>query len=222
MIFHGPSGDLEGIIDEPANFAAADFAVVCHPHPLFGGTMTNKVAHTMARAFMKSGIAALRFNFRGVGASAGQHDNGIGETDDALAVVRAGAQRWPDARLWLAGFSFGSYVALRASGALGASRAVADAGISLPSLPQLAGLITVAPPVGRWDFSGISSPACPWLIIQGDADELVAPSEVIAWSDRMQPPPQRIMLAGATHFFHGQLHHVSDAVASFVRTRCCE
>ena len=219
VIFDGPSGALEGIIDEPADFAGTDFAVVCHPHPLFGGTMTNKVAHTVARAFTKCGIAALRFNFRGAGASAGVHDNGVGETDDALAVIRAGAERWPNARLWLAGFSFGSFVALRVNAALTTALfgMPASAGGRV-RWPPLVGLITVAPPVGRWDFSDTKSPACPWLIIQGDTDELVAPNEVVAWSEQMRPVPQRLMLAGATHFFHGQLHHVSDAVLTFVRS----
>lgn len=173
--------------------------MVCHPHPLFGGTLTNKVVHTVARAFVAHGAATLRFNFRGVGASAGSHDEGRGETDDLLAVVEAGRVRLPGRPLWLGGFSFGAYVALRAQGRAGAAR-----------------LVTVAPPVGRWDFSALEAPRCPWLVIQGDRDELVDHAQVAGWLAALAPQARLALLPGAEHFFHGRLHEVKAAVSDFL------
>ena len=187
------------MLEWPAQGAARALGVVCHPHPLFGGTLTNKVVHTLARAFVAQGAATLRFNFRGVGASAGRHDEGRGETDDLLAVVSAGRERVPGLPLWLGGFSFGSFVALRGQRDAGAVR-----------------LVTVAPPVGRWDFSAIEAPRCPWLVIQGDQDELVDHREVSAWMAALAPQARCVMLAGAEHFFHGRLHEIKDAVSAFV------
>ena len=197
--FDGPAGMLEGIVEDPAARDASACAVVCHPHPLGGGTMTNKVVHTLARCFQERGVPTLRFNFRGVGASAGRFDNGTGETDDALAAVAYTRARWPDRTLWLGGFSFGSYVALRAAASC------------LPSL-----LVTVAPPVGRWDFSGIAAPPCRWLIVQGDRDELVDASAVQAWASALQPAPTIAMLSGVEHFFHGRLHDLKAVVHDFL------
>ena len=194
----GAAGDIELIVDLPAAAPRA-VAVCCHPHPLFGGTLTNKVIHTVARSFTAQGAAAVRFNFRGVGASQGAHDDGIGETDDLVTVADWARSRWPDLPLWLGGFSFGSYVALR-----GAARLA-------PAL-----LVTVAPPVGRWDFSSIAAPTCPWLVVQGSEDELVPAAGVVAWAQAMQPAVRIAMLDGATHFFHGRLHELQDAVAAFV------
>jgi hypothetical protein len=183
-------------VDRPAPCA---FGVVCHPHPLFGGTMTNKVAHTVARAFTAHGAATLRFNFRGVGASAGSYDDGRGETDDLLAVVGYARARFPDLPLWLGGFSFGSFVALRGHSAAGAAR-----------------LVTIAPPVGRWDFGGLEPPRCPWLVVQGDQDDLVDHRAVAQWLAPMPAAPRLVLLAGAEHFFHGRLHEVKSAIADFL------
>jgi len=194
----GAAGDIELIVDLPAAAPRA-VAVCCHPHPLFGGTLTNKVIHTVARSFTTQGAAAVRFNFRGVGASQGAHDDGIGETEDLVTVAEWARSRWPDLPLWLGGFSFGSYVALR-----GAARLA-------PAL-----LVTVAPPVGRWDFSSIAAPTCPWLVVQGSEDELVPAAGVVAWAQALQPAVRIAMLDGATHFFHGRLHELQDAVAAFV------
>ncbi len=173
--------------------------MVCHPHPLFGGTLTNKVVQTVARALMANGAATLRFNFRGVGASAGSFDDGRGETDDLLAAVGAGRARLPGLPLWLGGFSFGAFVALRGQAAADAAR-----------------LVTVAPPVGRWDFSAIEAPQCPWLVIQGDRDELVDHAQVATWMAALAPQARLNLLPGAEHFFHGRLHEVKAAVSAFV------
>lgn len=194
----GAAGDIELIVDLPAAAPRA-VAVCCHPHPLFGGTLTNKVIHTVARSFTTQGAVAVRFNFRGVGASQGAHDDGIGETDDLVTVAGWARSRWPDLPLWLGGFSFGSYVALR-----GAARLA-------PAL-----LVTVAPPVGRWDFSAIAAPICPWLVVQGSEDELVPAAGVVAWAQALQPAVRIAMLDGATHFFHGRLHELQDAASAFV------
>ena len=131
LTISGPAGALETLLEVPAAGApVGGFAVVCHPHPLHGGTMQNKVVHTLARALQEAGIATLRFNFRGVGASAGSYDEGRGEIEDALAVIAYGRARWPGAALTLAGFSFGAQVALLAAPSSAPAR-----------------LITVAPPV---------------------------------------------------------------------------
>ena len=196
-VIAGAAGDIELRIDLPAAAPRA-VAVCCHPHPLFGGTLTNKVIHTVARGFVAQGAVAVRFNFRGVGASQGQHDGGDGETDDLVTVAAWARSRWPDLPLWLGGFSFGSYVALR-----GAARLA-------PAL-----LVTVAPPVGRWDFSAIAAPVCPWLVVQGSADELVPAADVVAWAQAARPAARIAMLEGATHFFHGRLHELQDVVSSF-------
>ncbi len=198
----GPAGVLEALLEQPDTGTVAaptSFGVICHPHPLFGGTMTNKVVHMLARSCHERGVPTLRFNFRGVGGSAGVHDEGRGEVDDALAVVARGRELWPGAALWLAGFSFGAWVALRAAAPAAAAR-----------------LVTVAPPVGRWDFSGIPTPSCPWLVVQGDRDELVDAAKVEAWAREQQPRPQLALLPGAEHFFHGRLHDLRDAVSGFL------
>lgn len=201
QLIAGVAGHIELIVDLPAGAPRA-VAVCCHPHPLFGGTLTNKVIHTVARSFVAQGAVAVRFNFRGVGASQGAHDGGIGETDDLVTVAEWARARWPGLPLWLGGFSFGSYVALR-----GAARLA-------PAL-----LVTVAPPVGRWDFSAIAAPSCPWLVVQGSEDELVPAAGVVAWAQAAQPAVRIAMLDGATHFFHGRLHELQDAVAASARAQ---
>jgi alpha/beta superfamily hydrolase len=195
----GPAGPIEAVFESPEGGAPCALAVVCHPHPLYGGALTNKVVHTVARAFVAQGAACLRFNFRGVGASAGSYDEGRGETEDLLAVVRAGQARLPGLPLWLGGFSFGSFVALRGQAAAGAAL-----------------LVTVAPPIGRWDFANVEAPACPWLVIQGDRDELVDHRQVGRWMSGFAPQASLVLLQGAEHFFHGRLLEVKDAVSAFV------
>lgn len=199
LSINGPAGLLEAVLEEPVASPAAAFAILCHPHPLHGGTLHNKVVHTLARTFQERGLPSVRFNYRGVGASAGQYDGGRGEVDDALAVIAWGRQRWPDLRLVLAGFSFGALVALRAAATTATLR-----------------LISVAPAVSNAEFAAISRPACPWLIVQGDADEIVDYREVQAFTHRFSPPPQLQLLPGATHFFHGKLEQLRAVVGAFM------
>ena len=196
----GPAGPLEAIVED-SNAAGPFYAVVCHPHPLFGGTMENKVVTTMARALREVGTATLRFNFRGVGKSTGTYDHGIGETLDAAAVAAFGASRWPERRLVLGGFSFGSFVALR-----------------LSQGRDIARLIIVAPPVDKFDFGALKSPGCPWVVVQGDADEVVDPRCVLAWAETADPKPRLVVMPGVGHFFHGALALLRAAVIDEVRS----
>lgn len=194
VVFNGPAGVLEGLIDKPAGQPSA-VAVVCHPHPLYQGSMHNKVAYILARAFNELGGISLRFNFRGVGASDGEYADGVGETADALAAIDWLTARHPGLPLWLAGFSFGAYVALRAQ-----------------SQRPVKLLVTVAPAVERFDTSGVVLPTMPWLLVQGDADEVVAPQAVLDWVAGLAKPPQLAVLKGAGHFFHGRLNELRQTV----------
>lgn len=204
----GRAGALEAIADLPdAADAPAAFMVVCHPHPLHGGTMTNKVVTTLARCAHLKGVPTLRFNYRGVGASAGTFDEGRGELDDALTAVAAGRQRWPDAELWLAGFSFGGIIALRAA--------------THPDAGKVSRLITVAPALGR-EFSDPASivlPSCPWLIVQGDSDEVIDGALVIDWATRIAPAAQLAVLPNVGHYFHGRLADLTDQVTAFLSSQ---
>jgi len=196
----GPAGPLEARIEEPApGEAPATVGVVCHPHPLYGGTMQNKVVHTLARAMQELGAPTVRFNFRGVGGSAGTYDGGAGELEDALAVCDWARRRWRCDALWLAGFSFGSAVALPAAGSV-----------------RPRALVTVAPPVGRIIVAPVARPSCPWLVVQGDRDELVDVVQVREWVAGYAPPPQLLVLPGAEHFFHGRLGELRAAAIEFL------
>ena len=192
--FAGPAGELEGIRDWPAGAPTA-VAVICHPNPVQGGTMQNKVAYILARACNDMGAVSLRFNFRGVGRSAGSFDNGIGETQDALAAIDWLMARHPGMPLWLAGFSFGAYVSLRAQ-----------------SERPVRKLVTVAPAVERFNAAAVATPTMPWLLVQGDADDVVSPQAVLDWAATLTPPPRVALLKGAGHFFHGRLNDLREAV----------
>ena len=195
----GPSGDLEALLDLPEKPAESHIAVICHPHPLHGGTMTNKVAHMLAKSFNAVGVPAIRFNFRGVGRSAGQYAEGIGETEDAIAVMDWAQSRWPNARLWIGGFSFGGAVAIRAA-----------------TLREVERLVTVAPAVDRVDVPTGELPRCPWLVIQGDADEVVPALAVNHWLSALPRTPDVVMLAGVGHYFHGRLNDLKKEVVAWL------
>ena len=195
----GPAGPLEALVEYPQEVAPSGAAVVCHPHPLHGGTMTNKVAHTLARSFVGSGFAALRFNFRGVGKSGGSFDEGIGEIDDVEAAVAWVRETHPDLPVWLAGFSFGAAMAVHAA---------------LRVEPS--GLISVAPAVSRFIGKMDAEPKCPWLVVQGDQDELVDIEETIAWINELEPGPELEVFPDTEHFFHGKLVLLRNAVEEFV------
>jgi uncharacterized protein len=197
----GPAGVLELAVDRSDCPPLPAIAIVCHPLPTEGGTMHNKVVTMAARALRELGLDTVRFNFRGTGGSAGTFDEGIGETDDLLAVAAWVRAQRPDRALWLAGFSFGAYVALRAAEAL-----------------QPAFMLSIAPPVRRsWDFDTLTLPTCPWLVIQGEVDEVVDPQAVFAWIDAMAEPPQLVRMPDTSHFFHRKLMDLRGAIKHGVR-----
>lgn len=194
----GPAGVIEALAEcALAARAVPAAAVICHPHSLHGGSLHNKVVHMLARALRELGCDTLRFNFRGVGQSEGRFDHGRGETEDLRAVVRWLQQRRPQAELWLAGFSFGAYVALRAAADLAPAR-----------------LITVAPPVNLYpELQQLPRPpACPWLIVQGEQDEIVPAPAVARWAQTLHPPPDIAWIPQAGHFFHRRLGELRAAV----------
>ena len=196
----GPAGPLEVAVDR-ADSPRPVVAIVCHPLPTEGGTMHNKVVTMAARALRECGVDTVRFNFRGVGASAGSFDDGNGESDDLRAVAAWVREQRPEAALWLAGFSFGAYVSLRMAAEL-----------------QPSGLVSIAPPVGRsWDFASIVPPTCPWLVVQGEDDEIVDPQAVYEWAASMPRPPDVVRMEGASHFFHRKLIDLRGAIRHGIR-----
>lgn len=206
VILPGPAGPIEAIIEAPEPDAEPRpiVAVLCHPLPTEGGTMHNKVVTMTARALRECGATTVRFNFRGSGVSAGTFDNGAGEADDLRAVVAWVRQQRPEAQLWLGGFSFGAYVSLKVAAELA------------PAL-----VISIAPPAGRgWDFDAITPPDCPWLVIQGEADEVVDPAAVYAWLDGLdqrRQPPELVKMADTSHFFHRRLIDLRGAIKNGVK-----
>ncbi len=198
-IIDGPVGQLEAIIDLPRDAEPAAAAVVCHPHPQHGGTLHNKVAHTLARSFARLGFVALRFNFRGTEESEGEWDEGRGEVDDALAAAAFLGGRYPGLPLWISGFSFGAAMSIKAA-----------------QRERFDGLVTIAPAVSRFASDPTAQPDCPWLILQGDADELVSVEETIAWVNTLAPGPELVVLPDAEHFFHGRLTDLRKVVTAFV------
>ncbi|MBI2381551.1 MAG: alpha/beta hydrolase [Gammaproteobacteria bacterium] len=194
----GPAGRLEAVLMRPERSEERPALVVCcHPHPQHGGTMTNKVIHSVAKAFTGLGLPSLRFNFRGTGLSEGAWDEGRGETEDILAALAWAEAQFPGYEQWLAGFSFGAYTSLLAA----ARRPVRQ-------------ILSVAPPVHRFDFSDFQRPACPWLVIMPEADEVVSPAAVFAWLDDMTPPAKLVRYPDTGHFFHGKLIALRETIAS--------
>lgn len=202
LLLHGPAGVLETVVELPEpQLARAGTAVICHPHPLHEGSMHNKVVTMVGRSLRELGLATVRFNFRGVGESQGEYDDTRGETLDLLAVAEWVLQQRAGKDLWLAGFSFGSYVAL-----LGARH-----------LP-IRQMISIAPPVGRWDFSAAMAPSCPWLVIQGEDDDVVDPRAVYTWLDTLEEKPSLVRMPDTGHFFHRRMMDLRGAIKNGVRT----
>jgi len=195
----GPAGALEALLETPKDVEPVALAVICHPHPVHGGSMQNKVAHTLARSFLGIGASALRFNFRGVGGSEGAFDNGDGEIGDVLAAVEWMRRQAPELPLWLAGFSFGAAMAIKAAGSCDPD-----------------GLVSIAPAVARFAGGLTVQPQCPWLILLGDHDELVDVEETISWINELEPGPELEVFPGTEHFFHGKLVLLRSAVEDFI------
>ncbi len=192
----GPAGDLEAVLQERDGVAHPILAVVCHPHPLYGGTLHNKVTHRVASSLLDLGAAVLRFNFRGVGKSAGRFDHGAGELEDARAMLRWLEARHPAARRWVAGFSFGSWIASRLA-------------VSEPSVERM---ILIAPPVGTQDFSAMRGCATPKLVVQGTADDICPLARLEEHFPVWAEPKTLRLVPGASHFFDKQLHPLADAL----------
>lgn len=206
FLIDGPTGRLEVAIDRPdsggaaGNVAPIGLAFVSHPHPLFGGTMDNKVAQTLARAFVQLGYLTARLNFRGVGASEGEHDRGIGEQDDLLALiahVRGGAldPAHADLPFVLGGFSFGAFVTSKVAATLAEQGDAAQR------------LVLVGTPAGRWDVPNVPEDS---IVVHGEQDETIPLADAFDWA-RPQELPITV-LPGADHFCHRKLHILKRVV----------
>ena len=195
LVLNGPAGVIEAVRDVPEDGPARGVAVIAHPHPLFGGTMDNKVVQTLARAFVQCGWTTVRFNFRGVGATEGVHDDGRGELQDLLAVVQQAA---PEGPLALAGFSFGAFVASHAVEALWAPR-------------QMDKIVLVGTAASRFTVAPVPADAhLRTLVLHGEQDDTVPLAAVLDWA-RPQTLPVTVVPGGG-HFFHGQLPLLKNLV----------
>lgn len=190
-LIDGPAGKLDLAIDHPET-APAGVALIAHPHPLQGGTFDNKVVTTLVRAFTKLGYVALRMNFRGVGQSEGSHDNGIGETEDMLAVAGYARNEFGELPIVLAGFSFGAYVQSRVAQRIEHRR-----------------LVLIAPAVDRFEVGAVPGNT---LVIHGDEDDVVPLSATLKWAKAQKLPV--IVLPGTGHFFHGYLIELQAVVVA--------
>ena len=191
-VLEGPAGNIEVSV-EKRSATPTFIGIICHPHPLHGGTMNNKVVTTLARAVRDAQGLAVRFNVRVVGQSAGDHGQGLAETEDLLAVIHWARSEYPGLPLWLAGFSFGAFVAAR--GAF----LVAEEGRSA------AHLMLVAPAVHHYPYTELGNVACAVTVAMGDEDEVVPPQEVHTWVANSPWRPALHRFPQTTHFFHGQL-----------------
>lgn len=198
---NGPAGLLECTANVPEPDVEVPAAIVLsHPHPQHGGTMHNKVVTIMERSMRELGLRTVQFNFRGVGLSQGEHDDGFGEADDLFSVVEWVRHSRPDDDLWLGGFSFGSFVSMRCAQNL-----------------QLGQLILVSPPVDRYGFAELEDPGCPWLVVQGDEDDVVNFDSVQLWVESRKSPPKFIAMEQTGHFFHRRLMDLRGLLKNGVR-----
>jgi alpha/beta superfamily hydrolase len=203
LFLTGPVGKLESLLWTTAAKNPPLAAVVCHPHPLFAGTMHNKVVYQAAKALHLRGIPVLRFNFRGAGLSEGTHDKGRGEADDVRAALNFMANEYPGADLLLAGFSFGSWVGLRV--------ACADA--------RVTDLIGLGIPVDRSSLDYLAECAKPKLFVQGGDDQFGSRANVEKLFDTMPEPKKLVFVDHADHFFTGQLEKVATAINGWLDDR---
>lgn len=203
-LLRGAEGAIEALIDTPTEVRGV--ALICHPHPLYGGANTNKVAHTLARIFRDLGYASIRPNFRGVGESEGEHDHGEGETEDMLAVIAWAQSRWGFLPLALGGFSFGGFVQTRVATRLAG-------GMTPPRRMALVGMAAGAAADGarRYDTPPLPE-GVPTLIIHGENDETVSLANVLDWARPQEQPV--IVVPGADHFFHGKLHVIRNIISN--------
>ncbi|HXE75607.1 MAG TPA: alpha/beta fold hydrolase [Candidatus Xenobia bacterium] len=197
LVLPGPVGRLEALWEQPPGARTNLVGLVCHPHPLYGGTMHNKVVHHTARALRELGLCVLRFNFRGAGASDGQHDNGRGETEDVRAALTWLGEKTPEAAIVLAGFSFGAWVGLRAG--------CEDERVRV--------LVGVGMPVNNSDFSYLAACRKPKLFIQGTQDQFGSLGSMERVFAGAAEPKELAWIEGADHFFSGHLEDLRHAIA---------
>src|SRR5262249_16922672 len=200
----GPAGPLEALLERPVGSLRAA-VVFAHPLPTQGGTMHTKVVYQSAKALARIGCAVLRFNFRGVGTSAGAWDEGPGEIDDFRAAIDFMAAQYPGTELWAAGFSFGAWVALTGG---------ADD-------DRICALIGIAPPVDRYDFQSVKTSEKPKFIIHGEADELISLKQVREFYAQLADPKELIEIDRANHLFDGQAGEVGDALEDLLSDFTC-
>lgn len=198
-VIQGDEVPLQFCLDMPKQ-APRGVMLLTHPHPLYGGSMDNKVVYTLSRIALQAGCVSLRFQFRGVGESGGSHDEGHGETRDTAFMLQALRQNWPDIPSLLGGFSFGAYMAIKV--------AAQDA--------ALAGLVTIAPPLAYAGDAAVPQPQCDWLLLHGDADDVVDHAQTHTLAQAMAQPPQWVSVPGTGHFFHGQLSLMREHVTPWI------
>jgi len=199
QLISGPAGKLELIVAEPIGEARGAWGIVCHPHPLMGGTMHNKVVTTLTKTFQHLGLHTVRFNFRGVGKSEGDFDQAQGEIEDLLAVIK-----WVESEkqqaIWLAGFSFGAYITAKV----------------MTEIPVTKSIL-VAPPVENFPMQDLPAFLSPWVLVQGDKDEIVPAEKVFFWAENREPQPTVLRFPEATHFFHGQLNELRTRLEAVLK-----
>lgn len=207
VIFNGPDGRLEGRY-QPGKTPNAPIALILHPHPQFGGTMNNKVVYHLFHAFARRGFATLRFNFRGVGRSQGEFDNGVGELSDAAAALDWVQTFNPEApATWVAGFSFGAWISMQL----------------LMRRPEIQGFISVAPPADKYDFSFLAPCPSSGLMVQGTADDIVSPAAVQKLVEKLKQQKaitiDQAIIEGGDHFFEGKLDKMIAQVDRYLDKR---
>jgi len=210
IIFNGPAGRLEGRY-QPGKSDTAPVALILHPHPQYGGTMDNKVTYYLYHAFVHRGFATLRINFRGVGRSQGEFDNGIGELSDAASALDWLQAMNPNSTgTWIAGFSFGAWIAMQL----------------LMRRPEIKGFISVAPPANQYDFSFLAPCPSSGLIIQADDDDMVTPISIIKLVEKLQAQKSIVIdhdvIKGANHFFETELNQFMTSVNNYLNKRLAE
>ena len=196
----GPAGKMECVLDEPEDAAPRGVALVAHPHPLFGGTMDNKVTQTLARAFVGLGYATARFNFRGVGESEGSYDDGRGEVDDMEVMLEHMLAKYPGLPFTLSGFSFGTFVQAQLQQRLEAQGRPAER------------LVLVGTAAGKWPMPQVPEDT---ILIHGELDDTITLKEVFDWARPLDLPVT--VITGADHFFHRKLGHIKNLVIQLWR-----
>ena len=204
VIFNGPEGRLEGRYHQSEQ-QGAPVAVVLHPHPLYGGTMNNKIVYNIYQSFAQNGFSVLRFNFRGVGRSLGKFDDGVGELSDAATALDWVQNQNPEASsCWIGGFSFGSWIALQL----------------LMRRPEIEGFLAISPPAGMYDFSFLSPCPAPGLIVQGNSDDIVKEADVTKMADKLKAQKyasiEYEVFEGADHYFRNSLDQLGETMTGYI------